>query len=167
MKNRVTVKIKMEQHLIDFLYSVFQNGDLESPLFVPKRHRLNKLLSNLLTKPPLGYSFEKTNEPYLELIIPFFYGININYNNYLTPRSQRIFAKRVKSMFEVEYFNFIDDCLVNDMDKIDAVNLFIEKYNLPDHITFQDRLMKMLYRSKKILRKHPTKNYNKSNVNIC
>lgn len=155
----------MEQHLVDFLYAVYQPNQKNEPLFIIKRDRLNKLLSLLLSKPPPEYNpFKKTKEPYLELILPYFEKLNINTYYYLSHRSQRIFAKQVSTIFDVQFFNFIDDCMIEGLDKIEAINLFIEKYTLPDHLNFQDRLLKKIQRSEKILKKFPTRSYKKRSV---
>ncbi len=161
MSSRITAHIQMDQYLIDFLYSVYQSSNKEEALFLPKRNRLNKLLSLLLTKPPKELPESISPKAQLHLLIPFFEKININSINYLSHRSQQIFTKQVKRMFDVEFFDFVDICLINAIDKIDAVNLFIEKYDLPDDMKFQERLLKKLQRSKKILKKHPTKTYKK------
>ena len=160
MKKRITVKMKMEKHLISFLYAVYQADSPNEPLFLPKRDRLNKLLSKLLTRPPIDYQ-PPEHDSYLELMIPYFEKININSMNHISIKGQRIFARNVKNIFTIEFFEFIDECLLVEMERIDAVNLFIEKYNLPDDLSFQDRLLKTIYRSKKIMKKFPPRAYKK------
>jgi len=165
MKKRITVKIKMDQYLVDFMYAVFQPGETHEPLFIPKRHKLNKLLSFLLVKPPEDYNpFEKMSEPYLELIIPYFEKFNINTYNYLSRKSQRTFAKKVMDVFDIAFFEFVEPLIIDGIDKIDAVNLFIEKYNQPDTLRFQERLTKKLQRSLKFSDKKPKKSYKKWSV---
>lgn len=160
MSKRMTVNIKMDDYLIRFLYSVYQPDKLDEPLFLPGRHRLNKNLSLLLSRPPETPTL-CGGPSYLELVIPYFENVNINSVNYISQKSQRTFSRLVRNIFTVQYFEFIDDCLINSIERIDAVNLFIEKYNQPDDLKFQDRLLKMIYRSKKIMKKSPTRTYKK------
>jgi len=152
----------MENYLVDFLYSINQPENRKEPLFIIKRSRLSKLLGVLLAKPPANYKPEVISDSFVEIIIPYFQNININSNNWMSPRAQKLFEKQVQQVFEVEFFEFIDDCMINDIDKLDAINIFIEKYQLSDSLTFQDRLLKKLYRSKKIIKKFPTREYKKN-----
>ena len=160
MKKRLTIKIKMEEHLISFLYSVYQPTKTQEALFLPSRDRLNKLLSLLLTRPPSEQTPPEEGT-YLELVIPYFEKININSINHISIRAQKTFARSVKKIYTIQFFEFIDDCLISGFEKIDAVNLFIEKYNLPDDLAFQERLLKSIYRSKKIMNKFPPRSYKK------
>lgn len=159
MKSRITATVKLDSRLKSFVLSVYG----KEPVYFPKRDKLNSLLSVLLSKPPLDFKFT-TLDPVNDLVIilPYFEHLNINSHNYLSDRSQRVFAKRIKTLFDVAFVDFIDKCFLDGIDRVDAVNLFIDKYNLPDDLSHQETLLKAIYRSKKIMSRYPKRKYVKS-----
>ena len=158
MNDRITVKIQMEPLLKAFLLSSYRQ---DQPIFFPKKDKLNDLLQLLLSKPPKNH-VPKVEADHLEVIIPYFENINITSYHYLSPRNQGIFCRRVKKIFWVTFEDFMDECFRHDMGRCDAIYLFIEKYNLPVDSQIEDRLRKELYRSKRIFRKYPKRDYRKT-----
>lgn len=157
MKDRITVKIPMEAHLKAFILSVYK----QEPVFFPKKDKLNDLLSLLLAKPPKDYVPKDPKEPFLEIILPYFENLNIMSYNYLSEQSMRSFVRRIRKIFWITFEDFMDECFRNDMGRTDSIYLFIEKYNLPLDDKIEDMLKKQLYRSKRIFRKYPKRDYKK------
>lgn len=155
----------MEPHLKAFLISVYRQ---EPPIFFPKRDRLNDLLQLLLAKPPRDLKLKPHEGCYLEVIIPYFENLNVMSYHYLSEKNQRVFAKKVRQMFAVTFIDFMEECFRQDLSKNDSIYLFLEKYNIPVDEKIEDTLRKSLYRSKRITRKYPTRDYRKTKrcVNI-
>lgn len=149
----------MEPYLKAYLLSVYRQ---EPPIFFPKRDRLNDLLQLLLAKPPINLKHKPPDECYLEVIVPYFENLNIMSYHYLSATNQRLFAKKVKQMFTVTFLDFMEKCFLNDLGKSDSVYLFLEKYNIPVDSKIEDMLRKTLYRSKRLTRKYPTRDYRKT-----
>jgi hypothetical protein len=159
MKERLTVKIHIEPYLKAFLLSCYNQ---EEPIFFPKKDKLNDLLQILLSKPPRDHKPVAREGDHLEVVLPYFENINIMSYHYLSSTNQRIFARRVRQIFWVTFEDFMDECFRNDMRRNDAIYLFIEKYNLPVDSRIEDMLRKEIYRSKRIFRKYPKRDYRKS-----
>jgi hypothetical protein len=159
MKDRLTVKISIEPYLKAFLLSVYHQDE---PIFFPKKDKLNDLLQLLLSKPPKNHIPRAVETDHLEIIIPYFENINIMSYHYLSEANQRIFCRRVKKIFWYTFEDFMDECFRQDLGRGDAIYLFIDKYNLPVDSKIEDRLRKELYRSKRIFRKYPKRNYQKT-----
>lgn len=96
------------------------------------------------------------------MIVPYFENLNIMSYHYLSATNQRLFAKKVKQMFTVTFLDFMEKCFLNDLGKSDSVYLFLEKYNIPVDSKIEDMLRKTLYRSKRLTRKYPTRDYRKT-----
>jgi len=159
MKDRLTVKIKMAPYLKSFLLSCYNQ---QQPIYFPKRDKLNDLLQLLLSKPPMDLKPVPADHDSLEVVIPYFENLNVTSYHYLSPANQERFVHRVKQIFWVTFEDFMDECFRHDMRRNDAIYLFIEKYNLPADGRIEDMLRKELYRSKKIFRKYPKRDYKKS-----
>lgn len=149
----------MEPHLKAFLISVYRQ---QPPVFFPKRDRLNDLLQLLLDKPPRDHNHKPPESCYLEVIIPYFENLNVMSYHYLSERNQVLFSKKVKQMFNATFIDFMEECFRNDISKSDSVCLFLEKYEIPFDSKIEDMLRKYLYRSKRILRKYPRREYRRS-----
>lgn len=153
----------MEPHLKAFILSAYNQ---EEPVFFPKRDKLNDMLQLLLSKPPkdLKYSAHEPDpeEDHLQVILPYFENLNIMSYHYLSPHNQRVFAYRIKQIFWVTYEEFMDECFRHDIRRNDAIYLFIDKYRLPVTPRIEDMLRKELYRSKRIFRKWPKREYRKT-----
>lgn len=149
----------MEPYLKAFLLSCYNQ---EPPIFLPKRDKLNDMLQLLLAKPPKDHKPAPPDPDQLEVVIPYFENLNIMSYHYLSPANQQRFARRVKQIFWVTFEDFMDECFRHDMRRNDAIYLFIEKYNLPVDSRIEDMLRKEIYRSKRIFRKYPKREYRKT-----
>lgn len=159
MKDRITVKIEMEPHLKAFLLSVYRQ---QPPVFFPKRDRLNDLLQLLLAKPPKNLKQKPPPECYLEVIVPYFENLNIFSYHYLSPLNERLFVKKVKQMFNVTFIDFMEECFRHDLGRTDSIYLFLEKYEISADSKIEDTLRKASYRSKRITRRYPRREYRKT-----
>jgi len=156
--DRLTVHIEMKPYLKAFLLSIY--GD--EPVFFPKRDKLNDLLQLLLVKPSKNHKPQKPDRKNsLEVILPYFENLNIYSYNHLSRRSQVSFVNFLKKRFWVTFEDFMNECARNGLLRSDAIDLFIEKYNLPYHSGIYDMLNKATYRSKVISKKYPTRQYHK------
>lgn len=149
----------MEPYLKAFLLACYES---EEPVFFPKKDKLNSLLQHLLEKPPKDLKYIQPTGDELEVIIPYFENLNIMSYNYLSPLDQEIFCKAAKQTFDYIFIDFMEKSFLNDMSKTDAIYKFLEKYRIPIDEKIEDTLRKKLYRSKRILRKYPTREYRKS-----
>lgn len=149
----------MEPYLKAFLLSCYNQ---QEPVFFPKRDQLNDMLQLLLARPPKDLKPVPPDPDQLEVVIPYFENLNIMSYHYLSPNNQQVFARRVKQIFRVTYLDFMDECFRHEMRRNDAIYLFIEKYNIPLDTRIEDMLRKELYRSKRIFRKYPKREYRKT-----
>lgn len=155
--DRITVKVRMKPYLKAFIMHKFE----EEPVFFPKKDKLNALLYFLIQKQPAGYIQKVLDKKeYLEITLPYFEDRNINYYNHLSERSQVIIERRIRELFFVTFTQYMDQCFLRNISKVDSVSSFIELYNLPYTSGLDDMLRKELYRSKRMIQKWPLRDYN-------
>ncbi len=156
--DRLTVSCEMKPYLKAFLLSCYGNSD---PLYLPKSDKFASLLSLLLSPTPDDYKPVPKSPNTVNIIIPYYNYLNISTHNYLTANSQKIFASRVESRFWVQYETCMDAYFLENIKRIDAIVLFIEKYNLPYTSVLEGMLRKAIYRSRRLTKKHHVRNYTK------
>jgi hypothetical protein len=126
MASDVIIRVHCEPYLVRFLETLYGT----SPISFPKNSNFNMLLDVFLEKPPLGYQEFVDGEKNLQIRLPYFEVKDIRSYNYLSPTKQRIFAKEVWKFFKITFRQEIAKCIVIGLDRKDAIELFVEKYNL-------------------------------------
>jgi hypothetical protein len=126
MGSPITIKLKCEPYLVKFLETLYG----PSPISFPKNSNFNTMLDVFLDKPPLEFKQPEIGEKVLEIRIPYFENKNVLFNNYLSPTKQRILIKEISKFFKITYRGEISKYIVLGLDRQDAIQIFIEKYNL-------------------------------------
>lgn len=140
MASDYTVIISIEPFVRRFLYAQFgSNPGL--PFSFPKRHRFNRLLEDMLFKPPADYVKPDYGENTFEIAIPCLEFRNEAVYNCMPETQQRAFNRRVgvfiSDIFELKFRNLRKNQGLTKSEAID--NLTHEFGFLPeDH----DRLIK-------------------------
>ncbi len=126
MASNIVIKVKCEPYLIRFLESLYG----PSPITFLKNSNFNTILDVFLEKPPLDYSEPDYGDSTLLIRLPYFDNKNVVFNNYLSPTKQRIFKNEIWKFFKITFRSEISKYVVMGLDRQDALELFIEKYNL-------------------------------------
>ena len=116
-----------------------------TPIFFSGKYNFANLVFSLLSK-------KKYINPNLEPIktfVPDWIYEKSKGKNYLSETGTKILGDYIDSLLDIELRKFLAPYHKNPGLKIkDGVNLFIEKYNLPDTITFYERLKKKDFRNR-------------------
>ena len=133
---------KRQGYLKYFYETVFGN-----PVKFAKGSSQNRLLRQLLNKPPVNYVQDKTPDNAIIIELPRYSDLNVDYNYYLTQRAKDVLYKDLYSLFYTALYRNIRE-LENSGSQIkDALYMFMEKTGIPeDHY---DCLIKKCYRNRK------------------
>lgn len=152
-----TVKIKVPEHLREYLIGRYGNFDSEEPLRLPDSTDLYHIIFDLLEKRPVTCPVDSGN---LVLVLPErSVGKRPEYYNYLGVRSQKIISRKIEVMMWAEAHDLIDEqkhaC---GIDYKDAIHLFICKYGI--NSLSEDAFVKNYYRWRdKVRRKDKKREY--------
>lgn len=144
MPSEYTVTVNVEPFVRRFLYAHF-NEKADRPFAFPSRHKFNRLIEDLLFKPPLDYRKQDYCDNTMEFVIPHLEFKNEAVYNYMPESMQRVFNRRISiyitDIFELKFRNLIRN---QGMTKEEAIsNLQFEFGFLPED---NDRLIKHYYR---------------------
>ncbi len=155
MASQTIIRVSCEPYLIKFLETLYG----PSPIVFPKNSNFNTILDVFLDKPPIDYKEPERTEKMLEIRLPYFENKNVLFNYYLSPTKQRILIKELWKFFKITFRSEISKHIVLGLDRQDAIQIFIEKYDLSqDNCDFLEkdfqRYVKLrsyhrLFRSKK------------------
>lgn len=154
----MTIKIEVEPYLKEFMHAIFG----ASPINFPKGHVLNFVLRHLLDRPPRDIKELNNYNNFIEIQIPYDDQKNVIYNFHLSEESKKILKKRIEREFRLTFRDDINASRLSGIKRVDAVWLFIDKYQLnPGNI---DMLLKDYHRNYHLKYMHRTrkKNANKS-----
>ncbi len=133
MASGITVKVAMRPLFVDYLKSIYYSDQNQVAL---QHTSLGVLVKDLLMKTPANYK-PKHYEPneHVELILPFYKDLNINYNNYLSENSEKIIRRWVQNKFYFDLREHIENW--SSMPEFElnlAINHFCDVHNInPDH----------------------------------
>lgn len=127
MPSNIIIKVKCDVYLIRFLETLYG----QSPIKFPNASNFNAILDVFLDKPPLDHVPPYYDQETLEIQLPFFENKDVRSYNYLSPLKQRILIKEIWKYFKITFRGEVAKHIINGLEKQDAIDLFIEKYNLP------------------------------------
>lgn len=153
------LSIKLPVHLKTFLIDKFG----EEPVFLPKQHDLNSLLSFLVKPTPKTYVPQPSDSASLRIRIPFFNHKNPAVHNYLSPRAQVIFEKRVRQIFYCDMIDYASASLLLGLEVEESLYMYLESHNIEITPSLIATLKKKFYRNRKLRRKVEIRAYNKNN----
>lgn len=158
----ITTKIKIKQHLAEFMYGRYNNGDFNSPINISTREDLYHLMWNLMKKRPSDASPVDDGNLCL-LLNPNHPGKNPGTYNYLDEISANIIQQKIEALFYLELHTRVE---VNRMKgfpytTIQVISLFMREYCIES--ISEDALIKNEYRHReKICRREKKRKYSKS-----
>lgn len=125
MEEPIVVKIRSKPHLTRFLEALYG----PQPISFPRRSNFNLLLNEFVEKPvPLH---EPCTEDHCVLVsLPTFEDKDIRSYNFISEKRQRIFMQVVYRKFKITFRTEISKSIMIGLQKQQALELFIEKYNL-------------------------------------
>jgi len=126
MASQIIIRIKCEPYLIRFVETLYG----PSPISFPKNSNFNTLLDVFLDKPPLDHIEQDYGESTLSIQLPYFDNKDIRSYNYLSAKKQAAFVKELWKFFKITYRGYISKLIVAGLDRQDAIEIFIEKYDL-------------------------------------
>lgn len=127
MSSPVILKVKCRTYLIRFLEHTFG----PQPIAFPRKHDFNNILDFLLAKPPLDYHEPDYGEETLEIKLPYFEDKDVRSYNYLSAFKQDKFEARIAQYFKIVYHAEINKYINLAFLRKDAIELFMDEYNLP------------------------------------
>lgn len=137
----VTTKITLTPYLAEYLWGLYNNGSKE-PVKFPDNSDLYHLIWDLMIKRPVNISC--VDEGNFQIALPDRRaGKDPAYYNYLSLKSQKLIEKRVRSMFNTDLHQTIEENENNECStftRIDVVHIFMCSYGI-DSIT-EDALLK-------------------------
>jgi hypothetical protein len=143
MPSPITVNIKMDTYLIDYLVSIYG----KQPIVFDRKDRLAGMLPKLLRKPNVNENqFKKYGEENLEIVLPFSEEKNVLYHNFMPDAAQHMFKLMIQRLFKAMYHDFMNDADRSRITTKEAVNTFIDLHQLDSNIT--DMLIKERQRFK-------------------
>ena len=152
----ITTKIQITPYLAEYLFAKMNNYSFEA-FSIPDDTDLYHLIWTLMSRRPAGLSpIDKGN---VEIILPNRRaGKNPLYFNYISPKSQRMIARNVKAMFDLELHDIMNQNVKNGrpLRDVDVVHQFLCDYGI-DSIS-EDALVKNYYRWREKFRKHSARN---------
>ena len=140
MPSDIIIRVKCDEYLVRFAITLFGN----LPINFPKNSNFLNILDIFLDKPPLDFQQPDYGANTLYIQLPYFENKNVIYNNYLSPLKQQIFVKELRKYFKITFRSEVAKHIVNGIEKQDAIELFIEKYDLSQDCW--DFLQKDFYR---------------------
>lgn len=126
MASQIILRVKCEPYLVKFLETLYG----PSPISFPKNSNFNTILDVFLDKAPFDYHEPEYGVNTLKIQLPYFEHKDIRSYNYLSPKKQTAFVKEIWKYFKITYRSEIAKCIVMGLDRQDAIEIFIEKYNL-------------------------------------
>ena len=157
----LTVRINIKQHLAEYMYGKYNNGDDTTPIKLSTKDDLYHLKWNLMRKRPKNQSPVDSGNLEFELN-PSHTGKNPNSYNYLDKLSATILEQKIEALFFLELHTRVED---NRMDGYPhttqgIIHMFMCEYCI-DSIT-EDALQKRIYRNnQKISQKRKTRAYHR------
>lgn len=129
MASQIVISVPCEEYLIRFLEKMYG----PSPISFPKKSNFNTLLDVFLDRPPMNHTPVTPEDPgkFLQVELPYFEQKDIRSYNYLTAKMERAFVKEIWKFFKITFRGEIAQLLVLGLDRKDALEIFMEKYNLP------------------------------------
>ncbi len=153
MPSPISINIKLDIAVQEFLKSAHpQNHGYDGFLF-PKRSKHNQYLELLLSRAPEHWQEAHYGELNFRVVLPYCETINVLYNYYLSDRSQRVFADWVRALFYAEFHRFCDKHIRFGTKPKAATELFMETYNLTEDDKLFQKLTKDYYRYRKEYKK--------------
>jgi len=126
MVSDIIIRVKCEPYLIRFFETLYG----QSPIKFPKNSNFNTYLDVFLDKTPLDFKIPEYGDHTLEILLPTFERKDIRTFNYLSPKRQEIFTKELWKFFKITFRSEISKSVLMGLDRKDAIELFIEKFNL-------------------------------------
>lgn len=153
MPSPMTISIRIQPYLVDFLESIYGS----QPIVFPRKDNFNRILNKFLDREPARSSNYRRGDTNLEIKLPYFENKDVMYNFNLTTCQERILVNKIEDMFKLSFRDEIDQYLLLDIPRIDAIHLFMDNHKIredaiemlkKDYQRFRDS------RYKKSARKH-------------
>jgi hypothetical protein len=126
MPSDITIKIKCDQYLIQFLETLYG----PSPIVFPVKSNFNMFLDVFLQKPPLNYQEQDYGKNTLIVQLPYFENKDVRSYYYLTQKAQQKFVDEIWKFFKITFRREISKYIVVGLYRKDSIEMFIDKYNL-------------------------------------
>ena len=127
MPSPIVIKIKCDLYLVRFLEKLYG----PSPIVFPEKSNFSMYLDIFLQQPPLGYKEKDYGENTLSIQLPYFENKNVFTFFYLSEVEQQKFVKEIWKFFKITFRKEISKCIMVGLYRMDSIELFVSKYNLP------------------------------------
>lgn len=133
MASGITVKVAMRPLFVEYLQSIYYSDNNTVAL---QHNELGLLVKELLCKTPPDYKPKQYAQgEHATMVLPFYKDLDIHYNNYLSPNSEKIIMRWVHNKFYFDLRNHIEHCITNYNFEIkEGINHFCDIHNInPDN----------------------------------
>jgi hypothetical protein len=128
MPSDLTISVPCPLYLIQFLETLYG----KSPVVFPRGSNFNAILDVFLEKQPVNpKAGPSPDENLLIVALPYFEHKDIRSYNYLTHGKEQVFIKELWKFFKITYRAEIAKSICLGLERKDAIELFVEKYNIP------------------------------------
>lgn len=128
MPSPITISIRVQPYLVDFITSLFG----PQPISFPRKHNFNRMLNLFLEKEQPAFSNYRRGETNLEIQLPYFEDKNVLSNFSISPVQERVLVSKMEDLFKLTFRDEMDQWLLLGVTKIEAIHLFIDKHQLKE-----------------------------------
>lgn len=126
MPSPITISIRVQPYLVDFMVSIYG----PQPIEFPRKDNFNRILNVFLDKEPESKSHYNPTETNLDILLPYFEDKNVLYNFHLSSVQKRILVRKIEDKFRLSFRDEVDQYLLLGFTRIEAIYFFMEKYNI-------------------------------------
>lgn len=128
MPSDLTISVPCPLYLIRFLETLYG----KSPVVFPRSSNFNSILDVFLEKQPMEPKLKTVSDfPILIIALPYFEHKDIRSYNFLTSCKEQVLVKEIWKFFKITYRSEITKSLCLGLDRKDAIDLFMDKYDIP------------------------------------
>lgn len=139
-----TVRIRMEGYLQRYLIHLYGGeGYSGGPITFPRKNDYNRLLINLVCKPPKNF---RPDTQGVEITLRRNNLKNVDVYNYLSRRKKRDFIEEIRKDFRLDFKRFVSEKLDEGYTRKSAIIIFMETYRLIEDENLYDALYRRLSR---------------------
>jgi len=126
MPSPLTISIRIQPHLVNFLESLFGS----QPISFPRKNNFNRILNKFMEKEPATSSNYIRSDTNLEIQLPYFEDKNVLYNFNLSAIQESVLVDKIENTFKLTFRDEMDQYRLLEIKTFKAIQLFMEKYSI-------------------------------------
>lgn len=126
MPSPITISIRIQPYLVDFMQKIYG----QQPIEFPRKDNFNRILSKFMEKEPPASTNYRRGDTNLQIKLPYFENVNVLYNFSLSAVQESVFVSKIENTFKLTFRDEMDQYLLLGLSKIESIHLFMEKYGI-------------------------------------